>query len=64
MKRGSQPVGAFSAKSYADGVKSAIEQARLNPDTGQASYQGQGRLVPTDQLSDAKIAVHRFQRIT
>lgn len=59
MKRGSQPVGAFSVKSYANGVKSAIEQARLNPDTGQASYQGQGRLVPTDQLSDAQVATHR-----
>ena len=59
MKQGGQDVGAYSAKSYADGAKSAIEQARLNPETRQASYQGQGRLVPTDQLSDAKAEASR-----
>lgn len=55
MKQGGKDVGAYSAKSYADGAKSAIEQARMR----QASYQGQGRLVPTDQLSDAKAEAHR-----
>lgn len=59
IKQGGQDAGAYSAKSYADGAKSAIEQARLNPDTKQASYQGQGRLVPTDQLSDAQTEAHR-----
>lgn len=59
MKQGGKAVGAYSAKSYADGAKSAIEQARMNPETRQASYQGQGRLVPTDQLSDAKAEASR-----
>ena len=45
---------AYSAKSYATGAKSAVEQARFDPETGQARYHDQGRLVPTDQLSDAK----------
>ncbi len=31
-------VGAYSAKSYANGAKSANAQARLNPNTRQASY--------------------------
>ena len=51
--------GAYSAKSYSTGAKSAIEQARINTETGQASYQNQGRLVPTDQLSDAQAEAHR-----
>ena len=59
IKNGGKDAAAYSAKSYADGAKSAIEQARLNPDTRQASYQGQGRLVPTDQLSDAQAEAHR-----
>lgn len=54
LKQGGREAGAYSAKSYADGAKSAIEQARLNQETRQASYQGQGRIVPTDQLSDAQ----------
>ena len=58
IKRGGQEV-AYSAKSYANGAKSAIEQARLNPDTQQARYHGQGRLVPEDQLSDARVETHR-----
>ena len=49
---------AYSAKSYADGFKSAVEQARLNLETRKASYQGQGRLVPEDQLNDALTEVH------
>lgn len=59
MKQGGKAVGAYSAKSYADGTKSAIEQARMNPETRQASYQGEERLVPTDQLSDSKAEAHR-----
>ena len=57
--KGEQPVDAYSAKSYTDGAKSAVEQARINPDTQQASYKDQGRLVPTDQLSDAQAKAHR-----
>ena len=59
LKQGGREAGAYSAKSYADGAKSAIEQARLNQETRQASYQGQGRIVPTDQLSDAQAKAHR-----
>lgn len=59
IKNGGQDAAAYSAKSYADGAKSAIEQARLNPDTRRVSYQGQGRLVPADQLSDAQAEAHR-----
>lgn len=59
MRSGDQEIGAYSAKSYANGAKSAIEQARLNPETRQASYQNQGRLVPSDQLSDAQAEAHR-----
>lgn len=59
MKNGDVDVGAYSAKSYANGAKSAIEQARFNPDTNTASYHGQGRLVPEDQLNVAKDEAHR-----
>ena len=59
IKNGDQDVAAYSAKSYADGAKSAIKQARWNPDTRQASYHGQGRLVPADQLPDAQAEAHR-----
>lgn len=34
-------------------------QARFTPETGTASYKGQGRLVPSDQLTDARAAAHR-----
>lgn len=50
---------AYSAKSYATAEKTAVAQARFSPETGQASYHEQGRLVPSDQLSDAKAAAHR-----
>jgi len=50
---------AYSAKSYSTGEQTALQQARFNPDTGHASYEGQGRLVPTDQLADAKTKAHR-----
>ena len=59
LRHNGQESGAYSAKSYADGAKSAVEQARLNLDTRQASYQGQGRLVPADQLQDAQAEAHR-----
>lgn len=50
---------AFSAKSYATAEQTAKAQARFNPDTGQASYQDQGRLVPSDHLEGAKQTAHR-----
>ena len=59
LKYDDQIAAGYSAKSYADGAKSAIEQARLNPDTRQPSYQGQGRLIPSDQLLDAQTEAHR-----
>ena len=49
----------FSAKSYGAAEKTAIAQARLNLETGKASYYNQLRLVPADQLADAKIFAHR-----
>lgn len=49
----------YSAKSYSTGAQSAIEQARLDSETGKARYYGHGRLVPTDQLSDAQAEAHR-----
>lgn len=58
MKLGNQSVDAYSAKSYATAKKTAFEQARFNPETRQASYHNQGRLVPTDQLSDAQTEAH------
>lgn len=50
---------AFSAKSYATAEKTAKAQARFSPESGQASYHNQGRLVPSDQLADAKDTAHR-----
>lgn len=49
----------ISAKSIATGAKSGIAQAAYNPETGAAGYAGQDRLVPTDQLSEAKAEVLR-----
>ncbi|WP_155829950.1 hypothetical protein [Butyrivibrio sp. AC2005] len=49
----------YSAKVYSDGEKSAVAQAKLNPDTHKAAYKDQYRLVPHDQLDDAKIKAHR-----
>lgn len=49
----------YSAKSYSTAAKTAKAQAHVNAETGQASYHGQSRLVPSDQLSDAKAAAHR-----
>lgn len=50
---------AYSAKSYSTAEQTAKAQARINPDSGMASYQDQGRLVPSDQLSDAQATAHR-----
>jgi hypothetical protein len=49
----------YSAKSYVTGAKSAVAQAAFDGDTGKAVYSGQERLIPTDQLADAKDAAHR-----
>ena len=49
----------YSAKSYTTAAKSAKAQAQFNHETSRAGYHGQGRLVPTDQLQDAKAASHR-----
>ena len=51
----------YSAKSYATSSQTAKEQARLNLNTRQASYRKQGRLVPSDQLEDAK-AIARLEK--
>ena len=50
---------AYSAKSYITAEKTAKAQARFSPESGYASYHGQGRLVPSDQLADAKATAHR-----
>lgn len=50
---------AYSAKSYATAAKTAKAQARINPETGHQSYPNQGRLVPEDQVSEAKATAHR-----
>jgi hypothetical protein len=49
----------YSAKAYSTGAGSAKAQAVLNFDTGRAGYDGQYRLVPEDQLADAKATAHR-----
>lgn len=49
---------AYSAKSFATGEKSGIQQALFDPEQGRAGYHGQGRLVPEDHLSAAKAEVH------
>lgn len=59
LKFGSRTIKTYSAKSYATAEKTAKAQARLNPDTRRASYQGQGRLVPSDHLDEAKAVTHR-----
>lgn len=50
---------AYSAKSYITAEKTAKAQARFSPEFGHASYYNQGRLVPSDQLSEAKATAHR-----
>lgn len=50
---------AYSAKSYATAEQTAKAQARVNPESRIASYQDQGRLVPSDQLPEARATAHR-----
>lgn len=52
----------YSAKSYGTAEQTAKAQARFNQETGQASYQGQGRVVPSDQLEKARQTAHREAR--
>lgn len=49
----------YSAKSYGTAEQTTKAQARFNPESGQASYQDQGRLVPSDQVESAKQIAHR-----
>lgn len=49
----------ISAKSYATAEQTAKEQARLNAESGKASYEGMDRLVPSDKLDAAKAEAHR-----
>lgn len=44
----------YSMKAYRNAKESAKEQARLNPDTREAVYKGQKRLIVEDYLEDAK----------
>ena len=60
IKNGGKDAAAYSAKSYADGAKSAIEQARLNPDTRQASYPIKDR---ADWCRQISCLMHRLRRI-
>lgn len=49
----------YSAKSYVSAERTAKAQAKFSPGTGHASYHDQSRLVPSDQLSDAKATANR-----
>lgn len=51
---------AFSAKSYLTADKTVKAQSKLDPLTQKSSYHNQERLVPTDQLEDAKSAARRL----
>ena len=48
----------YSLKSFSTAKQSSIEQAKLNDETGLSAYHGLKRLVPNDQLADAKIETH------
>lgn len=48
----------YSAKSYATGAKTAKEQANLDLETRLPRYSKQGRLIPTDQLAEARSVAH------
>lgn len=52
-------IAARMGQEYVTAEKTAKAQARLSPESGQASYHDQGRFVPSDQLSDAKVTAHR-----
>lgn len=49
----------YSAKSYRTAADTAKAQAKFNSSTGKAGYDGQGRLIPSDQLAEAKQAAHK-----
>ncbi len=49
----------YTAKAYADAEKSVKQQAEINPITRQPRYDGQKRLIPTDQLEEGKNIAHR-----
>lgn len=49
----------YSAKSYSTAEKTAKAQAIFNSDSGHARYHGLSRLVPSDQLSNAKVVTLR-----
>lgn len=49
----------YSAKSYQTAKDTANAQAKFNSSTGKAVYDGQGRLIPSDQLAEAKQAAHK-----
>ena len=49
----------YSAKSYITPDKTAKAQARINPESGQASYHDMDRLIPSDQIPGAKASAHR-----
>ena len=49
----------YSLKSYATAEKSATEQARLNLETRKPLYDNQHRMVPTEQLENAKETASR-----
>ena len=49
----------YSSKYMATAEKSAVEQSLLSPDTGEAKYIDQERLVPSDQLTEARATALR-----
>ena len=49
----------YSAKVFSDGAQSARAQAKVAPESGAAAYSGQNRLIPQDQMNDAKAEAHR-----
>lgn len=49
----------YSAKSYRTAKQTVKAQARFNPETGQASYKGQGRLVPSNLVEGGKQIAHK-----
>ena len=49
----------ISAKSYATAEQTAKAQARVNIESGETSYKGMDRLVPSDKLDAAKAEAHR-----
>lgn len=52
-----QTVAEYSVKGYSTGAKSGVAQAKMTG--GRSAYEGQRRLVYSDQLSDAQAETHR-----